>query len=178
MKKNQDLFSVVLRGYFSPCIGQVTFKGGRKPNAADCCQEFTIEEFPAKQMVKMVEQLISKSEVVGSTPTTLLEFFSFFHSHIHNIQHDISPVVVEACLKNSYCSMAQSKGTLMVQCHPRIQDLNPCPCQALLQNLNCVWCRVELKVVGNLECRIKFYRKKNRGTSSIQLNILILQLTV
>jgi hypothetical protein len=35
-----------------------------------------------------------------------------------------------------------------------------------------------LKVIGNLECRIKFYSKKNRGTSSIQLNILILQLTV
>jgi hypothetical protein len=44
--------------------------------------------------------------------------------------------------------------------------------------LNCVWCTVELKVIGNLECRIKFYREKNRGTSSIQLNILILQLTV
>jgi hypothetical protein len=37
MMKNQDLFSVVLRGYFSPCIGQVTFKGGRKLNLATCC---------------------------------------------------------------------------------------------------------------------------------------------
>jgi hypothetical protein len=36
-------------------------------------------------MVKMVEQLISNYKVVGSTPTTLFEFFSFFHSHIHNI---------------------------------------------------------------------------------------------
>jgi hypothetical protein len=36
-------------------------------------------------MVKMVEQLISKFKVVGSTPTTLFEIFSFFHSHIHNI---------------------------------------------------------------------------------------------
>jgi hypothetical protein len=52
------------------------------------------------------------------------------------------------------------------------------PLLGLLLKLNCVWCRVELKVVGNLECRIKFYRKKNRGTFSIQLNILILQLTV
>ena len=108
-------------------------------------------------MVKMVQQLISNFKVVGSTPTTLFEIFYFF---IHKFMHDVSPAVVEACLKNSYCSMAQSKGTLMVQCHPRIQDLNPCPCQALLYKLNCVWCRVELKVVGNLECRIKFYRKK------------------
>ncbi len=30
MMKNQDLFSVVLRGYFSPCIGQVTSKGGQE----------------------------------------------------------------------------------------------------------------------------------------------------
>ncbi len=36
-------------------------------------------------MVKMIEQLISKLKVVGSTPTTLFDFFSFFHSHIHNI---------------------------------------------------------------------------------------------
>ncbi len=26
--------------------------------------------------------------------------------------------------------------------------------------LNCVWCTVELKVIGNLEYRIKFYREK------------------
>jgi hypothetical protein len=72
-------------------------------------------------MVKMVEQLISKIKVAGSTPTTLFEFF--FYSHIHNTVfsiHDVSPAVVEACLKNSYCSIAQSKGTPMVQCHPRI----------------------------------------------------------
>ena len=72
-------------------------------------------------MVKMVEQLISNFKIVGSTSPTLFEFFSFFHSHIHNvIIHDVSPAVVEACLKTSYCSIAQSKGTPMVQCHPRI----------------------------------------------------------
>ena len=32
MEKRGPLFSVVLRGYFSPCIGQVTSKGGRKLN--------------------------------------------------------------------------------------------------------------------------------------------------
>ena len=31
-------------------------------------------------MVKMVEQLISKFKIVGSTPTTLYEFFSFFNN--------------------------------------------------------------------------------------------------
>jgi hypothetical protein len=36
-------------------------------------------------MVKMVEELISKFKVEGSTPATLLEIFPFFHSHIHNI---------------------------------------------------------------------------------------------
>jgi hypothetical protein len=36
-------------------------------------------------MVKMVEQLISKFKVVGSTPTTVFKKFSFFHSLIHNI---------------------------------------------------------------------------------------------
>jgi hypothetical protein len=36
-------------------------------------------------MVKMVEQLISEFKVVGSTPPTLFEILSFFHSHIHNI---------------------------------------------------------------------------------------------
>ncbi len=36
-------------------------------------------------MVKMVEQLISKFKVVDSTPITLFEIFSFFHSHINNI---------------------------------------------------------------------------------------------
>jgi hypothetical protein len=36
-------------------------------------------------MVKVVEQLINKFKVVGSTPTTFFEIFSFFHSHIHNI---------------------------------------------------------------------------------------------
>jgi hypothetical protein len=67
-------------------------------------------------MVKMVEQLISKFEVVGSTPMTHFEFFFLFFIHILIIFsiHDISPAVVEACLKNSYCSIAQSKGTPMV----------------------------------------------------------------
>ncbi len=67
-------------------------------------------------MVKMVEQLISNYKVVGSTPPTLFEFFSLFFIHIFIIFsiHDVSPAVVEACLKNSYCSIAQSKGTPMV----------------------------------------------------------------
>jgi hypothetical protein len=30
MMKKHDLISVVLRCYHVPCIGQVTFKGGRK----------------------------------------------------------------------------------------------------------------------------------------------------
>ncbi len=29
--------------------------------------------------------VISKFKIVGSTPTTLFEIFSFFHSHIHNV---------------------------------------------------------------------------------------------
>jgi hypothetical protein len=37
MEKKQDLFSVVLRGYVGPCIGQVTSKGGRRLNVATCC---------------------------------------------------------------------------------------------------------------------------------------------
>ncbi len=66
-------------------------------------------------MVKMVEQLISNYKVVGSTPITLFEFLSFFiHIFIIFSIHDVSPAVVEACLKNSYCSIAQSKGTPMV----------------------------------------------------------------
>ncbi len=67
-------------------------------------------------MVKMVEQLISKVKVVGSPPTTLFEFFFLFFIHIFIIFsiQDVSPAVVEACLKNSYCSIAQSKGTPMV----------------------------------------------------------------
>jgi hypothetical protein len=66
-------------------------------------------------MVKMVEQFISKFKVVGSTLTTFLNFFLFFiHIFIILSIHDVSPAVVEACLKNSYCSIAQSKGTPMV----------------------------------------------------------------
>ena len=69
----------------------------------------------------MVEQLISKVKVVGSTPTTLFEIFTFLiHIFIIFSIHDVSPAVVEAFLKNSYCSIAQSKGTPMMQCHPRI----------------------------------------------------------
>jgi hypothetical protein len=53
-------------------------------------------------MVKMVEQLISKFNVVGSTPTPIFEIFSFFHFHIFIIFsiHNVSSAVVEACLKN------------------------------------------------------------------------------
>ncbi len=67
-------------------------------------------------MVKMVEQLISKFKVVGSTPTTHFEFFFYFFIHIFIIFsiHGVSPAVVEACLKNSYCSIAQYKGPPMV----------------------------------------------------------------
>ncbi len=66
-------------------------------------------------MVKMVEQLISKFRVEGSTPTTLFEFFSFFlHIFIIFSIHDVSPAVVEACLKKSYCSIAKFKGTPLV----------------------------------------------------------------
>jgi hypothetical protein len=67
-------------------------------------------------MVKMVEQLISEFMVVGSTPTFFLNFFLFsIHLLIFTIFsiHGVSPAVVEACLKNSYCSIAQSKGTPM-----------------------------------------------------------------
>ncbi len=87
-------------------------------------------------------------------------------------------MVVEACLMNSLlqCSSVQTpKGSYGAV---PSQDLNPCPCYRLNYKLNCVWCTVELKMVGNLDCRIKVYGEKNRGTSSIQLNILILQLTV
>ncbi len=40
------------------------------------------------------------------------------------------------------------------------QDLNTCPIVRPNYKLNCVWCTVELKVIGNLECGIKFYREK------------------
>ncbi len=40
------------------------------------------------------------------------------------------------------------------------QDSNPCPIVRPNYKLNCVWCTVELKVIENLECRIKFYREK------------------
>jgi hypothetical protein len=77
-------------------------------------------------MVKMVVQLISYFKVVGSILLPLfLKFFLFFiHIFIIFSIYNVSPAVVEACLKNSYCSIAQSKGTPKVQS----QDLNPCPC--------------------------------------------------
>jgi hypothetical protein len=76
-------------------------------------------------MVKMVEQLGSKFKVVGSTPTTLFEIFLFFiHIFIIFSIHDVSPAVVEACLKNSYCSIAQSKGT---PCCSVIPGFEPMP---------------------------------------------------
>ncbi len=71
-------------------------------------------------MVKLVEQLISKFKVVGSILNFLYEIFFFIHIFIIFSIHDVSPAVVEACLKNYYCSIAQSKGTPMVHCHPRI----------------------------------------------------------
>ncbi len=83
--------------------------------------------------------------------------------------------MVEACLNNTLLQYRTVQRDPMIQCHPVIWT------HALVRpnyKLNCVWCTVELKGIGNLECRIKFYREKNRGTSCIQLNILILQLTV
>jgi hypothetical protein len=61
--------------------------------------------------------------------------------------------MVEASLKNSY-----SPKRLHDAVSP--QDLNPCHIVRPNYKLNCVWCTVELKVIGNLECRIKFYREK------------------
>ncbi len=37
MMKKHDLISVVLSCYYIPCIGQVTFKGGRELALATCC---------------------------------------------------------------------------------------------------------------------------------------------
>ncbi len=112
-------------------------------------------------MVKVVEQQTSKHKVVGSSPATFLNFFFVFHSHIHNIYcsiYKVFPSVVEACLQHSlfqYNSVQRDSHGAVPS-----QDLNPCPCEAQLQRLNCVWCTVELKLVGNLEWRIKFYREK------------------
>ena len=113
-------------------------------------------------MVKMVEQWTRKLMVVGSTPSWVkfwLLFFKFFfiHTFIKFNIHKISPAVVEACLKNSLLQYGSVQRDSMMQCHPRIWT------PALVRpnyKLNCVWCTVELKVIGNLECRIKFYREK------------------
>jgi hypothetical protein len=37
MKKRGHLLSVVLRGFVDLCIGQDTFKGGRKSVETTCC---------------------------------------------------------------------------------------------------------------------------------------------
>ena len=74
-------------------------------------------------LVKMVEQWTSIHMVVGSTSTTFFEnFFSLIHTFIIYSIHKVFPTVVEACLNNLYCSIAQSKGAV-----PSL-DLNPCPC--------------------------------------------------
>ncbi len=65
--------------------------------------------------------------------------------------------MVEACLKNSLLQYRSVQRDSMMHCHPRIWT------PALVRpnyKLNCVWCTVELKVIGNLECWIKFYREK------------------
>ncbi len=110
-------------------------------------------------MVKMVEQWTSEHKVVGSSPVTFLKFFLFFiHTFIINSIYKVFLSVVEACLQHSlfqYSSVQRDSHGAVPS-----QDLNPCPCQAQLQRLNGVWWTVELKLVGNLECRIKFYREK------------------
>ncbi len=112
-------------------------------------------------MAKMVEQWTSIHKVVGSTPTqinfwwllsTLFEFFSFIHTFIKFNIHKVSPAVVAACFKN--CFINQSPWC------SAIPGFEPMPLLGPTKKLNCVWCTVELKVVGNLECRIKFYREK------------------
>ncbi len=107
-------------------------------------------------MVTMVEQWTGIQKFVGSIPSTFFKFF--IHTFIIYSIHKVFPMVVEACLQTSLLQYSS------VQRDPHgavpSQDLNPCPSQAQLQRLNCVWCTVELKGVANLECKIKFYRKK------------------
>jgi hypothetical protein len=97
--------------------------------------------------------------VVGSTPSLSLKIFFLYFIYIFikfNI-HKVSLAMVEACLKNSLLQYRSVQRDSMMQYHPRILTL------ALVRphyKLNCVWCTVELKVIGNLECRIKFYREK------------------
>jgi hypothetical protein len=83
-------------------------------------------------------------------------FLIFFPIHTF-IKFNIHKVLVEACLKNSLLQYSS------VQRDPwcsAIPGLNPCPCYRPSYKLNCAWCTVELKVIGNLECGIKFYSKK------------------
>jgi hypothetical protein len=118
-------------------------------------------------MVKMVERWSVNHKIVVSTPTQVnflwlfLKFLSFIHTFIEFYIHNVSPAVVEACLKNSLLQYRSVQRDPMMQCHPRIWT------HALVRpnyKLNCVWYRVELKVIWNLECRIKFYRGKKPPT--------------
>ncbi len=119
-------------------------------------------------MVKMVERWSRNHKIVVSTPTQVnflwlfLKFLLYFiHTFIEFYIHNVSPKVVEACLKNSLLQYRSVQRDPMMQCHPRIWT------HALVKSnykLNCVWCTVEREVIGNLECRIKFYRGKEPRT--------------
>jgi hypothetical protein len=108
----------------------------------------------------MVEWWSIKHKVVGSTPPQVnfcWLFLNFFHTFIKFNIYKVSSAVVEACLNNSSLQYRTVPRDPMMQCHPVIWT------HALVrpnQKLNWVWCTVELKVIGNLECRIKFYRGK------------------
>jgi hypothetical protein len=73
-------------------------------------------------MVKMVEQWTDKHKVVGSTPATFYYIFFFIHTFIKQYIAFIRYFL--QCLKPAYrilyFSIAQSKGTPMVQCHTMI----------------------------------------------------------
>jgi hypothetical protein len=45
----------------------------------------------------------------------------------------------------------------MLKCHPGFE---PMPLLGPTVEIKLLWCRVQLKVVENLECRIKIYREK------------------
>ncbi len=110
-------------------------------------------------MVKMVELWSVNHKVVCSTPSHFFEnfFLYFIFIFIEFNIHKVSLGMVEACLKNSLLQYRSVQRDSMMQYHPRIWTL------ALVRphyKLNCVWCTVELKVIGNLESRIKFYREK------------------
>jgi hypothetical protein len=113
-------------------------------------------------MVKMVEQWTRKHKAVGSIPTWVKFwwlFFKFFFIHTFK-KFNIHKVLVEACLKNFFIAVKLSPK----RPHGAVpsQDLNPGPCYRPSYKLNCVWCTVELKVIGNLEWRIKFYSQKKQ----------------